>query len=116
MAIFGTRHYEAIAVVISEEMQSERDVPYGLITKLCTMFYQDNARFDQELFFESCKIWKSKMNYIRSSNFLNHGEYWSNTCGWVEFKEDATLFTDEETNTLNLPDGGHWENDRGKEE
>ncbi len=55
------------------------------------------------------------MNYIRNDNFLSYGEYWSNTLGWVEFKEDATLFTDEETQTLHLPAGGHWENDKGRE-
>lgn len=50
-----------------------------------------------------------KDNYIRSVD--GHG-YWSNEFGWVGFKEQATLFTDEETQKLHLPDGGRWENDR----
>ena len=54
----------------------------------------------------------TKDNYIRSED--NCG-YWSNTLGWVLFKEDATFFTTAETQRLNLPNGGRWENDRGKE-
>lgn len=34
-------------------------------------------------------------------------EYWSNEDGWG-FKSTATVFTEEEKNTLNLPMEGEW--------
>ena len=35
------------------------------------------------------------------------GLYWSNTMGWVD-KLNATLFSEKEKNTLNLPIDGRW--------
>ena len=50
-------------------------------------------------------------NYIRNDD----QDYWSNQIGWVWDKDSATMFADEEIQLLNLPIGGHWENDRGKD-
>lgn len=54
----------------------------------------------------------TKRNYIKNTD----GDFWSNDMGWVDFKGDATAFTDEETQTLDLPLDGHWENDAGRED
>lgn len=39
-------------------------------------------------------------------NIQNKTDFWSNTDGWVE--GDATVFSEDERNTLNLPVDGEW--------
>ena len=35
-------------------------------------------------------------------------DYWSNTLGWVEYIDDATVFSEYESCVLSLPIGGYW--------
>ena len=50
---------------------------------------------------------------IRRDNYIKNpdGDYWNTKTGWTSFKTDASLFSDEDTQTLDLPIDGHWEND-----
>ena len=41
-------------------------------------------------------------------NAANHSDYWSNDTGWTDFLPLATVFSEGQAKSVNLPIDGEW--------
>lgn len=74
--------------------------------------YNDHIQFPQRDWY-SAEIHETRERmkiYIRNSE----GNYWSSLQLWALNRTSVNAFTEDDILNVELPDGGHWENEEGK--